>query len=104
MQGGAAHGLYAAVFALDLAIEASLHGAARGMPHAIALLNISPDPSEARGTLYILGKRVVAIKTDKGWSGHLVATSPPHVGDVVLAASLNEDGRVETAAPKAAAA
>lgn len=68
------------------------------------LVYVRSEMTQINPTLYILGKRVVAITTDKGWSGHLVATSPPHVGDVVLAAPLNRAVRVETAGPKAAAA
>jgi len=64
------------------------------------LVYVRSEMTQINPTLYILGKRVVAITTDKGWSGHLVATSPPHVGDVVQAVSLNALVRVETV-PKA---
>ncbi len=61
------------------------------------LVYVRSEMTQINPTLYLLGKRVVAIKTDKGWSGHLVATSAPHVGDVVQAASLNALVRVESA-------
>lgn len=60
------------------------------------LVYVRSEMTQVNPTLYVFGKRVVAITTDKGWSGHLVAASPPHAGDVIRAVSLNAAVRVET--------
>lgn len=67
------------------------------------LVYVRSEMTQINPTLYLLGKRVVAITTDKGWSGHLVSTSAPHVGDVVQAVSMNALVRVESAIKATAA-
>lgn len=68
----------------------------------VGLVYVRSEMSQINPTLYILGRRVVAVTSDKGWSGHLVVTSAPQAGDVVQAVSLNADVRVEAAPRKPA--
>lgn len=59
------------------------------------LVYVRSEMTQVNPTLYLLGRRVVAIRTDGGWPGHLVARSSPQVGDVVQVVSLNVGLRVE---------
>ena len=60
------------------------------------LVYVRSEMTQINPTLYLLGRRVVAVSTDRGWSGHLVARSAPRPGDVIQAVSLNASVRVET--------
>ena len=58
------------------------------------LVYVRSEMTQVNPTLYILGRRVVAIRTDRGWSGHLVVPGLPEVDDIVQVVSLNADVRV----------
>ncbi len=58
------------------------------------LVYVRSEMTQVNPTLYILGRRVIAIRTDQGWSGHLVVPGSPQVDDVVQVVSLNADVRV----------
>lgn len=65
------------------------------------LVYVRSEMTQVNPTLYVLGRRVVAIQTDRGWSGHLVVAGSLRVDDIVEVVSLNAAVRVavESKAP-----
>jgi hypothetical protein len=59
------------------------------------LVYVRSEMTQVNPTLYILGRRVLAVTTDGGWSGHVVVRSSVREGDVILAVPLNPVVRVE---------
>lgn len=62
------------------------------------LVYVRSEMTQINPTLYVLGRRVVRISTDRGWKGYLVARSAVDVGAVVSAVPLNASVRVEAKA------
>jgi hypothetical protein len=60
------------------------------------LIYVRSEMSQINPTLYILGRRIVHVTTDRGWSGHVVVRGFVHTGDVIQATTLNPEVRVET--------
>ena len=58
------------------------------------LVYVRSEMTQVNPTLYLLGRRVIAIRTDGGWNGHLVVPGSPQIDDVVQVVSLNADVRV----------
>lgn len=65
------------------------------------LVYVRSDMTQVNPTLYILGRRVVAIRTDRGWSGHIVVRSSVHPGDVIQSIPLNPAVRVQVRSKEA---
>jgi len=59
------------------------------------LVYVRSEMTQVNPTLYILGRRVLGVTTDHGWSGHVVVRSSVRAGDVILAVPLNPALRVE---------
>jgi hypothetical protein len=59
------------------------------------LVYVRSEMTQVNPTLYILGRRVVAVTTDHGWSGHVVARSSVRSGDVIQVVPLNPAVRVQ---------
>ncbi|MDA8395858.1 MAG: hypothetical protein M0T72_11610 [Candidatus Dormibacteraeota bacterium] len=59
------------------------------------LVYVRSEMTQVNPTLYILGRRVVAVTTDGGWSGHVVVRSSVRPGDIIHAVSLNPALRVQ---------
>lgn len=60
------------------------------------LVYVRSNMAQINPTLYILGRRVVRVTTDYGWSGYvIVRSSSAQAGDVIHAVPLNADVRVE---------
>lgn len=68
------------------------------------LVYVRSEMTQVNPTLYILGRRVVAIRTDRGWSGHVVVRSSVHSGDVIQTVPLNPAVRVQVQTRKPTAA
>jgi hypothetical protein len=66
------------------------------------LVYVRSEMTQVNPTLYILGRRVLAVTTDGGWSGHVVVRSSVRAGDVILAVPLNPAVRVEVSKRKKA--
>jgi hypothetical protein len=62
------------------------------------LVYVRSEMAQINPTLYLLGRRVLAVTTDGGWSGHLVARSVLRPDDEILAVPLNSAVRVEVSA------
>ncbi len=61
----------------------------------VAVIFVRSDMAEINPTLYLLGRRVVQIKTDEGWSGFAVVRGLPQPGDTLRAAHLDQGILVE---------
>lgn len=61
----------------------------------IGLIYVRSEMTQINPTLYILGRRVVAVHTTHGWSGYVVVRSSVRPGDVIQAVPLNPDVRVQ---------
>lgn len=59
------------------------------------LVYVRSEMTQVNPTLYILGRRVVALTTDHGWSGHVVARSSVRPGDIIQTVPLNAEVRVQ---------
>lgn len=68
------------------------------------LVYVRSEMTQVNPTLYILGRRVVAVRTDRGWSGHVVVRSSVHSGDVIQTVPLNPAVRVQVQTGKSGAA
>ena len=61
----------------------------------VAVIFVRSDMTEINPALYLLGRRVVQIKTDEGWSGFAVVRGLPEAGDTLRAAHLDQGILVE---------
>jgi hypothetical protein len=59
------------------------------------LVYVRSEMTQINPTLYVLGRRVVRVTTDAGWSGYIVIRSSPEPGDVIQTVPLNVLVRVE---------
>lgn len=60
------------------------------------LVYVRSEMTQVNPTLYIMGRRVVHITTDRGWDGHVVVRSPSiAIGELLRVVSLNPAVRVE---------
>jgi hypothetical protein len=64
------------------------------------LVYVRSEMTQVNPTLYLLGRRVVRVETDQGWSGHLILRSSVRPGAIVRTVPLNPVVRVEVR-PKA---
>lgn len=68
------------------------------------LVYVRSEMTQTNPTLYLLGRRVVRVTSDGGWSGHVVVKSSARPGDVIRVIPLNPEVRVEVSQNRAAAA
>lgn len=59
------------------------------------LIYVRSDMAQINPTLYLLGRRVVRLRTDRGWVGYVIVRSAVGVGDQLRAVPLNAAVRVE---------
>ncbi|OKH80012.1 hypothetical protein EB75_21720 [Mycobacterium sp. ST-F2] len=65
----------------------------------LAVVYIRSEMTQINPTLYLLGRRVVHVRTDGGWDGHIIVRSRSVApGSVLRVASLNPAVRVEVPA------
>jgi hypothetical protein len=62
------------------------------------LIFVRSEMTQVNPTLYVLGRRVVKITTDRGWEGYVVMRSNVGEGAVIRAVPLNSQIRVEAKA------
>lgn len=60
------------------------------------LVYVRSEMTQINPALYALGRRVVHLTTDKGWSGYVIARSSIRPDDVIRTTTLNSSVRVET--------
>jgi hypothetical protein len=60
------------------------------------LVYVRSEMTQVNPTLYILGRRVVRVTTDQGWSGHLVVRNRVQPGDALRVVALNPAVRIES--------
>ncbi len=60
------------------------------------LVYVRSEMAQINPTLYILGRRVVRVTTDQGWSGHLVVRNRVQPGDALRVVALNPAVRIES--------
>lgn len=61
----------------------------------VAVIFVRSEMAEINPTLYLLGRRVVQIKTEEAWSGFAVVRGLPQPGDTLRAAHLDQGILVE---------
>lgn len=61
----------------------------------VGIIFIRSDMAQINPTLYLLGRRVLQIKTDEGWSGFAVVRGLPQPGDTLRAVHLDQGILVE---------
>lgn len=59
------------------------------------LIYVRSEMTQINPTLYILGRRVVSIRTSGGWAGHIVARSSVESGATLRVVPLNPSVRIE---------
>jgi hypothetical protein len=59
------------------------------------LIYVRSEMTQINPTMYLLGRRVVHIRTTGGWDGHLIARSSVEPGDSLRTVTLNAAVRVE---------
>jgi len=59
------------------------------------LIYVRSEMTQINPTLYVLGRQVVKLTTDQGWTGYVVARGAIHVDDVVRSVPMNEQVRVQ---------
>lgn len=59
------------------------------------LIYVRSEMTQVNPTLYLLGRRVVRVTTDQGWSGYVIVRSSVQPDDVIQAVPLNPAVRVE---------
>jgi hypothetical protein len=60
------------------------------------LVYVRSEMTQINPTIYALGRRVVHVTTDRGWSGYVIARSSIQPEDVIRTATLNTSVRVES--------
>lgn len=59
------------------------------------LIYVRSEMTQINPTLYVLGCRVISIRTSGGWSGHLIARSPVELGETLRTVPLSGAVRVQ---------